>query len=137
MTTSDKDLPRGDDRTYRLTIREPATGLVPNPPAIDITGYLIVFQVKKQPEAYRLKPTDPVVISKSSDDANDIEILDQATDTGACLIKLRSSDTEFLPPGTYAYSVRVQKPDGRWFTVAQGRIFLKGPATSAENLTPP
>jgi hypothetical protein len=129
----DKDLDRGDDVTYRLTVMEPKTGSKPNPPKIDLAGSFIIFEMKKQPKTYRLKPTDPVVVRKTSDNLNEIEILDEI---GQCLIKLVSSDTEFLQPGTYAYSVRVTTGAGRTRTVTKGRIFLKGAATAAENFTP-
>lgn len=136
----DKNLDRGDDVTYRLTVREPKTGTVPDPPTIDLTGSTIIFEAKKMPEFQRLDPTDPVVVRKTSDNANEIEILDQTEGeptAGQCLIKLLSSDTEFLQPGTYAYSVRVTTALGLTRTVTKGKIFLKGPASTAENLTPP
>jgi len=138
-TCTDKNLPRGDSRNYLLTIREPLTGDNQNPETIDLTGSTIVFEMKRQPEPRRLCPTDEVVVRKTSDDANEIEILDQTQEEtrGQCRIKLVSSDTEFLDPGTYAYSVKVTTATGDVYTVVSGRIFLKGPATAAENFTSP
>ena len=134
----DKNLDRGDDASYRLTVREPKTGAVPKPPRVDLTSSTITFEMKKQPEVNRLQPTDLVVVTKTSDNANEIEVLPQVDDTlGQCLIKLVEADTKFLPPGTYAYSVRVTTAAGLTRTVTKGRIFLKGPATAAENQTPP
>lgn len=135
----DKDLNRGDTVNYRVTVREPLTGEHPEPRPIDLTGSQLVFQVKRQPEPRQLCPADPVVITKTSDDVNEIEILDQSVPEtlGKALIKLRTEDTEFLPPGTYAYSIRVITAMGGQRTVTKGRIFLKGPATAAENWTPP
>jgi hypothetical protein len=134
----DKNLDIGNDVTYRNTIREPKTGLVPDPPRIDLTSSTIRFEMKKQPEKNRLKQTDPVVVTKTSDDANEIEILAQSGDTlGQCKIKLRRADTLFLQPGTYAYSVEVTTAAGLTRTVTKGRFFLKGAATTAENQTPP
>jgi hypothetical protein len=135
----DKILCRGDARRYRLTIREPKTGEVPDPPRIDLTDSRVIFEVKSQPEVNRLCPTEEVVITKTSDDANEIEVLDQTAPTtkGQCIIKLVAADTEFLAPGIYAYSVKVVTATGDPYTVVRGRFFLKGPATAAENMTPP
>jgi len=136
---NDKNLPRGDARRFLLTIREPKTGVNQTPDRIDLTGATIIFEVKKRPEPRRLCPTDDVVVRKTSDDANEIEILDQTQDEtlGQCRIRLQGADTEFLQPGVYAYSVKVITATGDTYTVVDGRIFLKGPATAAENLTPP
>lgn len=137
-SSNDKNLPRGNSRNYRLTVREPATGANPNPDAIDLTGATIVFEMKKQPERNRLQPTDPVVVTKTSDNLNEVEILSQTGDTlGQCLVKLVPEDTRYLQPGTYAYSVQVTTAFGDVYDVVSGRIFLKGPATAAENNTPP
>lgn len=137
-TSNDKNLPRGNSRNYRLTVREPATGDNPSPGAIDLTGATVVFEMKKQPENNRLSPTDAPVVTKTSDNINEVEILAQAGDTlGQVLIKLRPEDTKFLQPGTYAYSVKVTTAFGDVYDVVSGRIFLKGPATAAENMTPP
>jgi len=131
-------LPRNNSRTFRVTVREPKTGANSNPSFIDLTGTTVVYEIKKQPEVNRLRPTDPVVVTKTSDNVNEIEILPQTGDTlGQVLIKLRPEDTRFLPPGTYAYSVDVTTALGDRFTVASGQIFLRGPATAAENMTPP
>ena len=135
---NDKDLPRGNSRNYRMTVQEPVTGENPTPDRIDLTGARVVFEMKKKPEFNRLKPTDEVVVTKTSDDANEIEVLAQSGDTlGQVLIKLRPDDTKYLQPGTYAYSVQVTTAFGDVYDVVSGRIFLKGPATAAENMTPP
>ena len=135
---NDKDLPRGNSRNYRMTVREPLTGTNTDPDKIDLTGSRVVFEMKKQPDHNRLSPTDPVVVTLTSDDANEIEVLAQAGDTlGQVLIKLRPEHTKYLQPGTYAYSVQVTTAFGDVYDVVSGRIFLKGPATAAENMTPP
>lgn len=135
----DKDLPRGNSRRYRLTVVEPQSDTTP-PPRVPLTGCLIIFEMKRQPEPRRLSPTDDeVVVRKTSDDVNEIEILDQLIEAtkGQCVIKIVPADTEFLAPGTYAYSIDVTTAVDEKYTVTRGRIFLKGPATAAENLTPP
>lgn len=139
-TSVDKNLPRGNSRRYRVIVREPDLGESDTDgQPIDLTGSTVVFEVKRQPEPRRLSPTDEVVVRKTSDDANEIEILDQTVETtlGQCVVKLVPADTEFLAPGTYAYSIDVVTGVGERYTVARGRIFLKGPATAAENQTPP
>lgn len=139
-TCVDKNLPRGNSRRYRVLVREPDLGESDTDgQPIDLTGTTIVFEVKRQPEPRRLSPNDEVVVRKTSDDANEIEILDQTVEEtlGYCVVKLLPSDTEFLAPGTYAYSIDVTTDAGDRYTVVRGRIFLKGPATAAENLTPP
>jgi len=136
----DKELVRGDSRVYRGTISEPDLGTVSTPPEkADLTGSTLVFEMKKQPEPRRLCPTDGVVVRKTSDDANEIEFLDQGVEEtkGQYLLKLVPSDTEFLVPGVYAYSIRLETATGNRYTVTRGRFFLKGPATAAENFTPP
>ena len=136
---TDKELPRGDSRTYLLTIREPKTGENPDPARIDLTGSTVVFEMKKQPEPRRLCPTDDVVVRKTSDDANEIELLDQESEEtlGQCRIRLKSADTEFIDPGVYAYSIKVTTATGDTYTVTIGRFIIKGPATAEENITPP
>lgn len=135
---ADKILPRGNSRAFRLTVREPKTGSNQTPAGINLDGALIVFEMKRQPELWPLQPTDDVVVRKTSDDAAEIEILTQSGETlGQVLIKLLPADTKFLDPGTYAYSVDVITALGNQYTVANGRIFLRGPATAAENTTPP
>ena len=135
----DKILPRGDSRRYLLTITEPKTGSVPVPPRIDLTDALVTFEVKSQPEVNRLCPTEAPVVTKTSDNVNEIEIMDQTQELtkGQCRIYLVAADTEFLAPGVYAYAVKVVTGGGDTYTVVRGRFFLKGPATAAENLTPP
>jgi hypothetical protein len=135
----DKNLPRGNSRNYLGTVREPKTGAVPIPPAIDLTDKTIIFEMKKCPEPRRLCPTDEVVVRKTSDDANEIEILDQLVPAtkGQYRLKLVPADTQFLAPGVYAYSIDVLTATGQRYTVTTGRFNLKGPATAAENLTPP
>jgi hypothetical protein len=135
---NDKILPRGDSRRWKVLVREPDRGDDDaDGQPIDLTGSTIVFEMKRQPERNRLQPTDEVVVRKTSDDANEIEVLDQVTDTGYCRIRIIGSDTEFLAPGTYAYSIRVVTALGDPYTVVSARIFLRGPATAAENTTPP
>lgn len=136
----DKNLPRGNSRNYRVTVREPDRGNSDTDgQPIALTGSTITFEMKRQPEPRRLSPTDEVVVRKTSDDANEIEVEDQEVEEtiGQCVIKLVPADTEFLAPGTYAYSIDVVTGVGGRYTVARGRIFLKGSATAAENLTPP
>lgn len=136
----DKTLPRGNSRRFRLTVSPPSTGSDPDPTPIDLTGALVTFEMKVLPDTYkgRLPPTDPVVVRKTSDDANEIEVLTQAGDTlGQCLIKMLPDDTKFLNPGPYAYSVDVTTAVGDTYTVVIGKMYLQAPATAAENLTPP
>lgn len=138
-TSSDKILPRGNSRRYRLTIREPKTGSNPNPAAIDLTGALIRFTMKLAPDQKRLQPTDVPVVTKTSDDITEIEVMNQtqAATKGQCVIKLVPADTRFLPPGTYVYSVEVRTAAGDEYDVAEGKIFLRASATESEDLTPP
>lgn len=134
----DKELPRGNSRQFLGTVSEPVTGTVPTPPRVDLTGSLVIFEMKKRPEPNNLAPTDAVVVRKTSDDANEIEILDQTVEAtkGQYRLKLVPADTEFLAPGLYAYSIDVVTAIGDRYTVSRGRFFLKGPATAAENWTP-
>lgn len=129
----DKRLPRGNDRDYNGLVTD-AGGL-----GVDLTDSTLVFDMKRRPEPRRLEPTDPVVVNKTSDDANEIEVLDQAVEAtrGHYVLRLLAADTEFLAPGTYAYSIDVRTATGRRYTVTRGRIFLEGPATAEENLTLP
>lgn len=133
-TCEDKNLPRGNSRRYRLTVTAIDTG-----DRVDLTGSTIVFEMKRRPEQRRLQPTDPVVVTKTSDNANEVEFLDQGVEEtkGQCLIKLLPADTEWLDPVAYDYSADLIAADGGRYTVAQGRIFLQGPPTASENQTPP
>lgn len=137
---NDKILPRGDSKRYLVLIREPDRGDDDeDAQPIDLTGATLVFQMKRQPEVRRLSPTDDVVVTKTSDDANEIEILDQTQEAtkGYCRVRLVPEDTEFLAPGTYAYSIVVTTGLGDRYTAVRARIFLRGPATAEENFTPP
>lgn len=136
----DKVLPRGNSRRYRLTVVPPSSGSDPDPTPTDLTGASIVFEMKVTPDTYkgRLEPTDPVVVRKTNDDVNEIEVETQAGETlGQCVIKLVQDDTKFLKPGAYTYSVDVTTSGGDTYTVVAGKIYLQAPATAAENLTPP
>lgn len=140
IQSNDKILPRGNSRRWRVFVREPDRGEDENDgQAIDLTGSTVIFEMKRQPETRRLQPTDEVVVRKTSDDANEIEILDQTAEEtkGYCRIRLVPADTEFLAPGTYAYSIDVQTALGDRYTVVSARVFLRGPATAEENSTPP
>jgi hypothetical protein len=129
----DKRLPRGNSRDYAGFVTG-SDGL-----GVDLTDSVLIFEMKRRPEPRRLLPTDLVVVSKTSDDANEIEVLDQGAEAtkGRYVLKLVPEDTEFLAPGTYAYSIDIRTATGRRYTVTSGRFFLEGPATAEENLTLP
>lgn len=134
----DKKLARGNSRSYLGLIRGPHIGST-DPEPVDLTDKTMIFEMKRRPERRRLSPTDDVVVHKTSDNANEIEILNQLVEItkGRYRLKLVSADTEFLAPGVYAYSIDVLTATGGRFTVTEGRFILTGPATAAENLTPP
>lgn len=135
----EKNLVRGDSVSYRVTVKPPATGDNPTPAAVDLTGALIRFVMKASPKENKLQPPTPPVVVKTSDDATEIEIMDQDLDVsrGQFLIKLQSQDTKWLPAGTYIYDVKVFPAAGGQYTVTIGKIFLKAASGAAEDLTPP
>ena len=135
MTTVRSDV--GDTIRMEVTIREPKTGSNLSPSPIDLTGSLLIYEAKLQPERRRLHSTDEVVISKTSDDANEIEIYDQTqlVTRGKCQIKIRPEDTNFLKPLAYSHSLRLKTSGGDSYTVMKGQLILEGPATVEENMT--
>lgn len=137
--TVEKNLVRGDSVSYRVTVRPPATGDNPVPTAVDLTGSSLRFTMKAEPEEAKLQPPTPPLVVKNSDDASEIEVLDQSNTAtrGQFVIKLRGEDTRWLPAGRYVYDVKMFTATGAQYTVAVGKIFLKAAVGAAEDTTPP
>jgi hypothetical protein len=137
--TVDKNLVRGDTPVYRVTVKPPSTGDNPRPEPVDLSGALVRFTVKARPKDSKLQPPTPAVVVKTSDDASEIEILDQsqAETKGQMLIRLRNEDTRWLPAGTYVYDIKIFPAAGGQYTVTMGKIFLKAGSGAAEDLTQP
>ncbi len=135
----DKKLTRGDDRIFELWIKYPQE--TPNDPLLyrDLTGSLISFTVKRERSNGKEVFKDPVVIRKTSDDTEQIEVLNQTVraNWGRANVLVRADDTKYLDPGIYLYDVQVRLPTNMICTVARGRILLQGDVTSAEDLTRP
>jgi hypothetical protein len=137
--TIEKNLVRGDNIVYRVTVKPPSTGNIPTPDPIDLTGSSFRFTMKAEPEENKLQQPTPPRVVKTSDDASEIEIADQtvAETRGQLLIKLDSHDTKWLPAGRYVFDVKMYTATGAQYTVAVGKIFLRAAVGAAEDLTPP
>lgn len=136
---SDKNLVRGDDRDYDIFVQRPASSPADLAQAIDLTGSLLTYTLK------RLRPdggavyADAVVVVKTSDDTEQIEISDQTQDAtkGRAVVHLLAADTRFLVPGVYGYDVQLKTAANKVYTVARGRLYLTGDITAAEDGTVP
>lgn len=137
--TVEKNLVRGDDVSYRVTVRPPSTGDNPSPEPLNIADSSFRFTMKMEPEDHKLQPPTPPRVVKNSDDASEIEVLDQSNTAtrGQFVIKLRGEDTRWLPAGRYVYDVKMFTATGAQYTVAVGKIFLKAAVGAAEDTTPP
>lgn len=134
-----KNLVRGDSRTFNLLVKIPASTPQQVDAPVNLTGAVITFTMKTENIDYQLKPNDPVVIRKTSDDTAEIEVADQNDPelVGKASIYLSPEDTKYLPTGIYRYDIQVKTEAGKVYTVSSGRIYLIMDTTAAEDLTTP
>jgi len=137
--SQDKNLVRGDSRVFNLFVKSPASSAQEVDTPIDLTGSIITFTMKSENIDYQLRPNDPVVIRKTSDDTAEVEISDQGDPEliGRATIYLQPDDTKFLPIGIYRYDIQIKTAAGRVYTVSSGRIYLTMDTTAAEDITNP
>ena len=132
---------RGDTRRYRVTAWLPhPVGADKDgpPPVLDLTGWSVRSTWKlKRPDGFTIYQ-DKSVIALSSDNTDEIVILDQtAEDKGRLTIHLSSSMTKFMNVGVYRYDVVLQSPTGDIITVINDEVIIRDTATSAEDQTSP
>lgn len=139
--SADKKLVRGDDRDYDLFVRQPARTPAEEaaPVAVDLTGCLVTYTLKRLRDDGRSVHAAPWVVRKTSDDTAEVEIADQTQEAtrGHATVHLMGADTRFLEPGVYGYDVQVRTAANKVYTVARGRVYLSGDITAAEDGTVP
>jgi hypothetical protein len=139
--SEEKKLVRGDDRTFNLFVRLPATTPAEeaSPTPVDLTGCRLTFTLKRLRADGKSVHADAVVLVKTNDDTAEIEVSDQevAETRGRASIYLTREDTQFLAPGPYAYDVQLRTAANKNYTVLRGRVYLDGDVTAAEDGTVP
>ena len=104
---------RGDDETFEMNFVDEDGN------AVDITNFDINFSMKKP-------GNDTVLIEKSSDYSTQIEKTTPLS--GIALLKLLSSDTSDLDPGSYEYDVQYIE-NTNIHTYKKGIFVIKGDVT--------
>jgi hypothetical protein len=134
-------LVRGDSFRWKLTCTSPnpSPGSDAIGPRFDLTGVLIIFTMKLWRADGGSVSTDRIIIRKSSDDTDEISVLDQLSDVtiGQCVIKGNPDDTQYLEPGVYRYDIRLHLTNGERITVISDEIYVRGDVGSAEDNTTP
>ena len=126
--SKDKEIPRGDSRSYLLTPGTRPTGTTTESQPISFVGSTVIFEMRGIPEGNKSKITDAVVVSKTSDNINEIELvtIDDGSEGGrsAALLKIDSADTEYLAVDSYSYRVKMVTPGGLVYTIGRGVISI-------------
>lgn len=130
---------RGDSYPLRLTVfLPPDPGCLDGPfPRCDLTGASIVCTMKLWRRLGEPLNQEPVVIKKTSDNTEEVLILDQngVLTKGQAVILFQPDDSKFLDPGIYRYDVQVRTADGYTRTLINDEVYLRDDISSAEDLT--
>lgn len=116
---------KGASKEIELEIKKPDEDVDGNSieSDFDLTGCTLYFSVRKS-------LNDPrSLIGKTSDDSDQIEILEPLVEGGA-IIYLDYTDTNLMEPGKYFFDVWVKKPDGKRFPVIEPSEFVILPAVT-------
>lgn len=89
----------GESKTWRLSVVDE------NGVAFDLTGSTVTITVKANVS------DKTALLTKDSTNPNNIEILDQVSNTGKADVKFVPADTSSLSVGRYKYDVWVTFPD--------------------------
>lgn len=120
---------QGQSKTVILTATEPApeedTGAAKAP--IDLTGMLLVMRVRKLNAEKRDNDLQPVAFELTSDNINEIEILDQTEEatTGKFKVYVKTAVTQYLRPGCYSYTIEMVDQLGENTPLLVGEIYFE------------
>ena len=117
----------GDDR--RITVTDADGAPIRLDQAVDDSaGYYAVvrFAVKLKPKT---TPNADALIFKASYYDDEIEILDQTTNPGECILKIDEPDTADAKPGCYTYEVFITRQDALRTGAQAGTVALAAGST--------
>ncbi len=130
-----RNLVRGNTRKIRLRLREARTPDVPagqEMPPLDLTGATVRMSMRRAPEDGKDEDLQELVLTKTTDNANDGVVLDQTIDDtkGKLEFYLKPEDTKYVRPGLLNFDVELETGAGEVYTVLGGQIYLDADITT-------
>jgi hypothetical protein len=110
---------RGDDNTYRITVKDE------DEEKVDLTGSKIWFTVKKK----YTDDDDDAEISLTTDVATELLILDQVANKGQVMVYVKNVHTQDLSKGYHVYDMQVKTSGAAIKTVLKGPLEVKRDVT--------